>query len=169
MAAQLDIPIGTREPTLGEFSPDIMTRLHSKALDWHRLTGTPGFDYLIDYSVAVTRVDREAGLIEFLAKWEPNAYCHFHRHLGPTATWNLEGEHHIVETVPTQTLHKTRRPGFKGQTAAGELHMEFGGAEGSTVLFLCEAVDGKLFDIVASDGKVIATATLDDFAYGRLR
>jgi hypothetical protein len=47
--------------------------------------------------------------------------------------------------------------------------MEFGGAEGSTVLFLCEAVDGKLFDIVASDGKVIATATLDDFAYGRLR
>jgi hypothetical protein len=47
--------------------------------------------------------------------------------------------------------------------------MEFGGAEGSTVLFLSEAVDGKLLDIVASDGKVIATATLDDFTYGRLR
>jgi len=46
--------------------------------------------------------------------------------------------------------------------------MEYGGAEGSTVLFLCEAIDGKLFDIVANDGTVLATATLDDFASGRL-
>jgi IstB-like ATP binding protein len=61
MAAQLDTPIGTIERSLGEFSPDIMTRLHSKALDWQRLSGTSRFDYLIDYSVAVTRVDREAG------------------------------------------------------------------------------------------------------------
>src|SRR6267142_2051937 len=98
MAAQLDRPIGKIEqPPLGEFSPDIMTRLHSKELDWQRLTGGPRFDYLIDYLVAVTRVDREAGLIEFLAKWEPNAYCHFHRHLGRTATLNLECEYHIVE------------------------------------------------------------------------
>jgi hypothetical protein len=168
MVTQLDTPTGTTR-SLGEFTPDIMTRLHSNELDWQRLTGNARFDYLIDYSVAVTRVDREAGLIEFLAKWESNAYCHFHRHLGRTATWNIEGEHHVVETIPTQTLHKTRRPGFKGQTPAGELHMEFGGAQGSTVLFLCEAVGGKLFDIVASDGKVITTATLDDFVGGRLR
>jgi len=71
MAAQLDTPLGTIERPLGEFSPDIMTRLHSKGLDWQRLTGGPRFDYLIDYLVAVTRLDREAGLIEFLAKWEP--------------------------------------------------------------------------------------------------
>jgi hypothetical protein len=45
--------------------------------------------------------------------------------------------------------------------------MEYGGEEGSTVLFLCEAVDGNLFDIVAKDGTVIATATLEDFASGR--
>jgi len=45
--------------------------------------------------------------------------------------------------------------------------MEYGGAEGSTVLFMCEAIDGKLFDIVGQDGKVIATATLEDFASGR--
>jgi len=67
-----------------------------------------------------------------------------------------------------QTIHKTRRPGFRGKSPAGEIHMEYGGAEGSTVLFLCEAIDGKLFDIVANDGTVLATATLDDFASGRL-
>jgi hypothetical protein len=48
MAAQLDTPTGTIERPLGEFSPDIMTRLHSKGLDWQRLTGSPRFDYLID-------------------------------------------------------------------------------------------------------------------------
>ena len=50
MAPQLDTPTGTIERPLGEFSPDIMTRLHSKGLDWQRLTGSPRFDYRIDYS-----------------------------------------------------------------------------------------------------------------------
>jgi hypothetical protein len=43
------------------------------------------------------------------------------------------------------------------------------GADGSTVLFLCEAVDGKVFDVVARDGTLIATATIGDFVSGRLR
>ena len=81
----------------------------------------------------------------------------------------LRGEHHIVETTETQTLHKTRRPGFQGQSPAGEIHMEYGGADGATVLFLCEAVDGKVFDIVAGDGTILATTTVDDFVMGRLR
>ena len=37
MAAQLDTSIGAIERPIGEFSPDIMARLHSKALDWRRL------------------------------------------------------------------------------------------------------------------------------------
>jgi hypothetical protein len=34
---------------------------------------------------------------------------------------------------------------------------------GSTVLFLCEGIDGKLFDIntVANDGRVLASPTVD--------
>jgi hypothetical protein len=152
-----------------QFSNDVMSRLQSNRLDWQRLTGGPKFDYPIDYSVAVTSADRSAGVIEFIARWAPNSFCHYHRHLGRTATRVLEGEHHIVETTELQILHKTRRPGFQGQTPVGELHMEYGGPDGTTVIFLCEAVDGKLFDIVAKDGTVLATATLDDFASGRLR
>ena len=156
------------EHRIWEFSQDVMARFQGNHLDWQNLKGTPKFDYPIDYSVAVTRVDRAAGMIEFLAKWASNSYCHFHRHLGKTSTWVIQGEHHIVETTETQIIHKTRRPGFQGQAPAGEIHMEYGGDEGSTVLFLCEAVDGKLFDIVAKDGKILATATLEDFASGRL-
>ena len=157
------------EEVIGQFSTDAIPRFQSNRLEWHDFKGGPRFDYPIDYSVAVTSVDRAAGMIEFISKWAPNSYCHYHRHLGRTTTRVLQGEHHIVETTAMQTLHKTRRPGFQGQTAAGELHMEYGGADGTTVLFLCEAIDGNLFDIVAKDGTVLATATLDDFASGRLR
>jgi len=160
---------GAVQQAIGEFSPDIISRLGSNHLDWQHLTGGPRFDYPIDYSVAVIRADRDSGQIEFLAKWAPNSYCHYHRHLGRTSSWVIEGEHHLVETTETQILHKTRKPGFRGQSPAGEIHMEYGGAVGSTVLFLCEAIDGNLFDIVAKDGAVIVTATLDDFASGRLR
>lgn len=119
--------------------------------------------------MAVTNVDRAAGIVEFIAKWAPNSYCHYHRHVGRTATRVLQGEHHIVETTELQTLHKIRKPGFQGQTPPGELHMEYGGNDGTTVIFLCESVDGKLFDVVAKDGTVLSTATIDDFVSGRLR
>jgi hypothetical protein len=154
---------------MDKFLSDPSSLLHSSHLEWQQQKGSPRFDYPIDYSVAVTGLDREAGLIEFIAKWAPNAYCHFHRHLGRTMTRVLQGEHHIVETTETQTLHKTRRPGFQGVSPAGDLHMEYGGADGSTVLFLCEAVDGRVFDVVARDGTLIATTTIDDFVSGRLR
>lgn len=160
--------VATTARTLGEFSPNIMTRLESSTLDWQLLKGSAQFDYPIDYAVAVLRSDPIAGVIEFVAKWAPNAFCHYHRHLGRTASWVLQGEHHIVETTATQTLHKIRRPGFQGQSPAGEIHMEYGGEPGSTVLFLCEAIDGKLFDIVGKDGSVLASPTLEDFASGRL-
>ena len=166
---QLSEQNGTARRAIGEFSPDIISRLGSNHLDWQHLEGGPKFDYPIDYLVAVTRVDRAAGQIEFLAKWAPNSYCHYHRHVGRTATRVLQGEHHIVETTELQILHKIRKPGFQGQTPAGELHMEYGGPEGTTVIFLCEAVDGNLFDIVAKDGVLLATATVDDFVNGRLR
>src|SRR5262249_43404985 len=135
------------EQGIGQFSTDAMARLQANRLEWQRLTGTPRFDYPIDYSVAVTSVDRSAGIVEFISKWAPNSYCHYHRHLGRTTTRVLQGEHHIVETTELQTLHKIRRPGFQGQTPPGELHMEYGGYEGTTVIFLCESVDGKLFDV----------------------
>jgi len=159
----------TRENLVEKFSADPLSYLHASHLDWQHLKGGPRFDYPIDYSVAVTNVDQAAGLIEFIAKWAPNAYCHYHRHLGRTVSRVLQGEHHIVDTSEYQSLHKTRRPGFQGQSPAGEIHMEYGGAEGATVLFLCEAVEGNVFEIVAKDGAVIATTTVDDFVMGRLR
>jgi hypothetical protein len=63
----------TNEWPLGEFSSDVISRLQSNHLDWQHLMGGPRFDYPIDYSVAIVRADPASGLIEFLAKWAPNA------------------------------------------------------------------------------------------------
>lgn len=138
----------------------------SDELEWTRITGTPRFDYPIDYWVAVLHVDPEGGRIDFLSRWEPNSYCHYHRHLGETSLLVLEGEHHVVETHDHETVHKTRNPGFFATNPSGDLHMEYGGPEGTLVYFSCKAVDGKLFDVVAKDGTVLTSATVDDFTSG---
>lgn len=138
-------------------------------LDWVRITGTPRFDYPIDYSVAVLHVNADDGRIDFLSRWEPNSYCHYHRHLGETSLLVLEGEHNVVETTDTETIHKTRRTGFSATNPGGDVHMEYGGPEGTLVYFSCKAVDGKLFDVLDEHGNVLNTATVDDFTSGGIK
>ena len=60
-----------------------MKLFDTSSLDWIHLTGDNRFDYPIDYwaSVLTTRPD---GHIDILFRWEPNSYCHFHRHLVDT-------------------------------------------------------------------------------------
>lgn len=139
-------------------------------ITWQHITGSPRFDYPIDYWVAVLGVHKDGQRIDFLGKWAPDAYCHYHRHLGPTTVLVLEGEHHVVETTPTETVHKIRKPGHFARNAGGETHMEYGGAEGCVALFSCEAVEGgRLFDVLDPTGRVLVTATIDDFLSGRIK
>lgn len=157
------MPIPT---TLAEYAERYPT---TRALQWVRVTGSPRFDYPIDYEVAVLDVDVAAGRIDFLSRWAPQAYCHFHRHLGETSVLVLEGEHNVVEEGATETVHKQRKPGFFATNPGGDLHMEYGGPEGALVYFSCQAVDGKLFDVLTRTGKVLNTATIEDFTNGALR
>lgn len=137
-------------------------------LNWFRVTGSPRFDYPIDYSVAVLDVNEEQGTIDFLSRWEPDAYCHYHSHLGETSVLVIEGEHHVVETSNNETVHKTRRPGFATTNPGGDCHMEYGGPEGSLVFFSCKSVDGKLFDVMDKDGTVLKTAMVSEFTDGSI-
>ena len=92
-------------------------------ITWHRLLGDANFDYPIDYWIAVLGGDIAAGRVDFLVKCEPNAYCHYHRHLGATTTLVLEGEHHVVETTATETVHKVRQAGHFVRNNGGDLHI----------------------------------------------
>lgn len=149
-----------------------VTPVSDLALDhitWTHLAGSPRFDYPIEYWVAVLGAQPEKGRIDFLSKWAPNSYCHFHRHIGETTTLVLEGEQHIVETTPTQTIHKVRKPGFYAHTPGGEVHMEYGGPEGTVVFFSCQADNGRLFEVLDTEENVLAVATIEGFLSGKLR
>ena len=145
-----------------------MQLFDSGALDWIHLTGDGNFDYPIDYSAAVISA-RDDGHIDLLFRWAPDAYCHFHRHLVPTTTTVLAGEHHVVDVeAGGETAHKVRPPGDYAHKPAGDLHMEFAGPEGSLVLFNMYAPDGALFDILDRDENVLLTVTIDDVLARRL-
>jgi hypothetical protein len=140
----------------------------SDDLKWSRVKGTAKFDYPIDYSVAVLHVDEVEGRIDFLSRWEPNHYCHYHSHVGENSILVIEGQHNVVETEGHQTVHKSREPGFFATNPGGDKHMEYGGPEGTLVYFSCKAVDGKLFDVMDQDGNVLNTATVEHFTSGSL-
>lgn len=129
---------------------------------WKRLEGGEAFDYPIDYWVALLGTDKETGRADFLVKWEPGAYCHFHKHTGSTTVLVLEGEHHIVEESPTETVHKTRKPGHLVYNPPGDVHMEYGGPEGSLLFFSMKSDDGTLFEFLDRSGNLLRTITVDD-------
>ena len=98
-----------------------MKLLDTSSLDWIHFTGNDSFDYPIDYwaSVLSTRAD---GHIDMLFRWEPNAYCHFHRHLVDTTTTVLQGEHHVIEIAQgKEAEHKVRLAGDYAHKPAGDL------------------------------------------------
>jgi len=136
-------------------------------LKWTHFEGGPEFDYPINYWLAILGARPDAGSIDFLVKWEPDAYCHFHRHIGDTTTLILEGEHHVVETTANQTLHKIRKPGNYSRTPDGEAHMEYAGPEGSLVFFSMHSADGRLFEILDKDENVLGVATIEGLVAGR--
>lgn len=152
---------------LHEFRPSVVSGFDTTNIEWVRLRGGDDFDYPIDYWLAVLGAQPASGRVDFLGKWEPNSYCHFHRHLSATTTLVLEGEHHVVETNATETIHKTRTVGHYAHNAAGDLHMEHAGPQGSVVFFSMHAPDGRLFEVVDKDENVLAVATVEDFAAGR--
>ena len=132
------------------------------SLDWIHFTGGDSFDYPIDYWGAVlsTRAD---GHIDILFRWEPNAYCHFHRHLVDTTTTVLQGEHHVIEMEHGKEIeHKVRLAGDYAHKPAGDVHMEYAGPAGSLLLFNLYAPDGRLFELLDKDENVIAPVSTED-------
>ncbi|MGB1882752.1 MAG: hypothetical protein ACPHUF_02515 [Gammaproteobacteria bacterium] len=137
-------------------------------VEWKHLLGDETFDYPIDYWYAILSA-RDDGHIDMLFKWEPNAYCHFHRHSVDTTTTVLQGEHHVVEMKDGVELeHRIRLAGDYSHKPAGDLHMEYAGDEGSLVLFNMYAPDGQLFEIMDRDENVLMAVTIDDFKSGEL-
>ena len=133
---------------------------------WNHLLGGDGFNYPINYWIAILGAQPDTGRIDFLGKWEPNSYCHYHRHLGETTTIVLEGEHHLVEKTATQTIHKTRTRGHIGQSPYGETHMEYARENASVLLFSMQCRDKYDIEVLDQDDKAIKALTFEEFVSG---
>ena len=142
-----------------------MNLLNNENLKWRRYTEGDAFDYPIDYSDAVLDA-REDGRLEILVKWEPNCYCHFHRHTAETSSLVLEGEL-LVTDIDIETGkeigQRVRVAGDFVHKQPGDVHMEQGGANGALVLFniYAPSEDGKLAESLKKDGSLISTSTIE--------
>ena len=142
-----------------------MNLLNNENLKWRRYTEGDAFDYPIDYSDTVLDV-REDGRLEILVKWEPNCYCHFHRHTAETSSLVLEGEL-LVTDIDIETGkeigQRVRVTGDFVHKQPGDVHMEQGGANGALVLFniYAPSEDGKLAESLNKDGSLISTSTIE--------
>ncbi len=145
-----------------------LSNFDTSTIEWMDFGEDPNFDYPINYSIGILGASPETGTVDFLGRWAPNAYCHFHRHLGDTTSLILQGEHHTVETVDGESIHKVRKAGDYSQKAGGEVHMEYAGAEGSLVFFSMKAMDGKVFEVLANDETVLNATRYEDFIVGKL-
>ncbi len=142
-----------------------MNLLNNENLKWRRYSEGDAFDYPIDYSDTVLDV-REDGRLEILVKWEPNCYCHFHRHTAETSSLVLEGEL-LVTDIDIETGkdigQRVRGAGDFVHKQPGDVHMEQGGANGALVLFniYAPSEDGKLAESLKKDGSLISTSTIE--------
>lgn len=140
-----------------------MNLFQNDDIKWKHFTGSDKFDYPIDFYSALLSV-RPDGHIELLYWWEPNSYCHFHRHTANTTSVVLKGELHVIDIDPNTGEElgvKIRPAGDFASKAPGDVHMERGGPEGALVFFSLYSEDGSLAETLASDGRVLGTSTLD--------
>ncbi len=137
-------------------------------LSWMRLEGGPDFDYPINYAYHVQDADVANGRIQLVIKWEPNAYCHYHRHLGTTVATILQGAQHLIEEHAYETVTKVRTVGFSAAVKDGDVHMEHGGPEGVTIHFDIHVPDGRLFDLLDRNGNTLLTVSVTDMAEKKL-
>ncbi len=145
-----------------------LSNFDTSALEWLHFGPDPRFDYPIDYAIAILGASPESGTVDFLSRWAPNSYCHYHRHLGNSMSLILEGEHHTEEMVDGQCIHKIRRAGDYANKPGGDVHMEYAGPEGSLVFFSMQAVDGKIFDVLGRGDRVLNTTSFEDFVAGNM-
>lgn len=141
-----------------------MNLFDNQELEWKRYSDDGAFGYPIDYADAVLDA-REDGRLEILVKWEPNCYCHLHRHTAETSSIVLEGELQVIDIdldTGAEVGTRTRLAGDFAHKEPGDVHMERGGPNGALVLFNIYAPDGEgvLAEALHKDGSIASVSTM---------
>ncbi|MEP0203123.1 MAG: hypothetical protein ABJ084_02160 [Halioglobus sp.] len=141
-----------------------MNLFDNQELEWKRYSDDGAFGYPINYADAVLDA-RDDGRLEILVKWEPNSYCHLHRHTAETSSIVLEGELQVIDIdldTGAEVGTRTRLAGDFAHKEPGDVHMERGGPNGALVLFSIYAPDGEgvLAEALHKDGSIASVSTM---------
>lgn len=115
------------------------------------------------FVAAIYRVDEVGKTVDFIVKFDPLEQIVLHRHVAPTNTFVVQGEHRLYE--PDGRPKEVRPIGTFTATPAGSPpHLECGGEEGAIVLYHMWT-DGSedLFELMDDKGEVVATLGFKDF------
>jgi len=134
--------------------------LDDAAITWRPF---PVFDGLSFWVLGVNDVRQK---VDIFFRMAPHARCPVHRHVGPTDTLVVEGEHRtFVRAAGGWELDEVRAPGFFASNEGDHLHVEEGGADGTILMLSMTAVDGVIWEVQADDGTILDTATIDGFRH----
>ena len=146
-----------------------MTQFDTSKLRWIESHGDGSTSYRIHLETSILGYDREAGTLDMLVRFDDcGGHCPAHRHVTTTSVFVLEGEQHLDDMLPGgQRVHKVRKAGGYHLTN-GDVHphMERGGSNGALIFYSHHTKDGRLYELVDEDGKVVSVVTLDDLASG---
>ena len=133
---------------------------------WREVKGEPDLSYKVLHDYTILGYDLAAGTLDMLVRWAGDGgHCPMHRHLATTTVLVLEGEQHLWDLHPDgiRGEPKVRHAGDYALTVGDALpHLERGGAEGGIVFFGNHSSDGRLYEILDEDLKVVADITMEE-------
>ena len=122
---------------------------------WYKLGDFEHFEF------AMLDVDVPQRIVDFLGKFAANQRIFLHRHLAPTTTLVLQGEHRMYE--PTGKIKEVHSAGSYTSHPADDTHRDGAAAQDAVVYYSVRGKDGTLFEIFDDNLNVIMTLGIDDF------
>ena len=136
-------------------------RFDDRLIAWRPFPGFEGLWYI------VLDVDGERSQVDMLMRFAPGVKCVPHRHVGPTRTLVIDGEHRMYDADASRGASLDRRPaGTFSRNDGDETHIEGSGPDGAVILLSMTAVDGVVYEILNDHLGVDRIISLDDFRRG---
>jgi hypothetical protein len=131
---------------------------------WREVSGEPDLSYKVRHDYTILGYDLGAGTLDMVVRWKGDGgHCPIHRHVATTSVLVLEGEQHLwdLHGDGSRGEHRVRRVGDYALTTGDALpHLERGGDQGGLAFFGNHSADGRLYEILDEDLKLVVDVTM---------